>query len=453
MSKTDQWFDSLSSNSPEWAIMALRNHSDKPFPNYLSRLHNSIHRIFAPWFCGHVNSPFSHLPYTEILKQQHIELVIGSDGGQIYTGVTCRDHGIILDIQISPGQFRHQIIPRNEFIHIMPFRIDSKFPEDVSPRLKKLINGYIQDPSNDKMTEPHEILPLLDFKEGPHCSVDVIKLPRIHGLKVGIYNKIYSNYISHHYPDHADKDLIINTMSIIINEIKHLSKQELRDNEKFLYLLEEYLYLGIHAHPFESVNFSIIMAQVNFILSRFGFKGISPSNIDWVGVSEQFTEFRANFRQKLIKVNPQVANIALKTSRSPWISILVHIGDGVGDRFFSEGELIEHKDNSFRKRIEGIMITPVLPDDLTIEYMSHIEDYGDTAWIPARTYMGTWGQSKAIEGVAFRFNGPQKDNYNINYCARLKDGEWTPICKNGQYCGTKGKRKAITGLQIWINEN
>ena len=440
----EQWYDSLTPENPEWILMAVRNTTDPPLLTYLLRLHRSIHEIFAPWFCGRAESPFNYLPYTEILKQQHIALVIGHDNAPTYTGITCKEHGIMSNYVVLPGQFRHKVVLPNTWPHNMTFRFTSKFSEEnLSPRLRKLIQGYIDDPSLDKVIEP---------TEGAHCSIDVIQLPRLN-CKVSIWNKIYAHYITHHYPDHKDKDLILNTMTMIINEIRQacLEKEE-HQLESILPKLEEYLYHGIHAHPFESVNFSIIMSQVNFMLSRCGLKGLSPSNLDWIGLAEQFPEFQIVFRKKLTLRNPWIEKLGITTTilpRSHWISILAHISDE-GDQYFQEGILIEHTTTAVRKHIEGLMITSAIPDDLIVEYKGHIQNLGDTDWVQERTFMGTWGRSLALEGVMFRLTGSPSSKYQINYLARLGESEWTSICRNGEFCGTRGQSKPITGLRIWI---
>jgi hypothetical protein len=329
----DKWYDSLTPESAEWIELSVRNVSDPPLLTYLIRLHRSIHEIFSPWFCGIIESIYSHLPYIEILKQQHIALVIGHDGAPQYTGITSKEHGLNLNYVVPAGQFRHKLVPLNNWSHNMTFRFICKFPEEISPRLQKLIREYINDSGEDKIREPSEILPI-DFKGGAHCSIDVIRLPRI-DCKISVWNKIYAHYITHHYPDHKDKDIILNTMSIIMTKIKQQYLEKEYRLAKVLLLLEEYLYIGIHSHPFESVNFSIIMAQFNFMLSRFGLRGIGPSNLDWIGVSEQFPEFQLSFRKKLAQNNPHIMGLPKTIQRSPLISILAHISDD-GDQYFTK---------------------------------------------------------------------------------------------------------------------
>jgi hypothetical protein len=97
------------------------------------------------------------------------------------------------------------------------------------------------------------------------------------------------------------------------------------------------------------------------------------------------------------------------------------------------------------------MITTSLPDGLNLEYKGHIQNQGDTDWTPSRIFMGSWGKSQALEGIMLRFIGSDVNNYDINYFARLGDAEWTTICRNGEFCGTRCQHKAITGLKIWVS--
>lgn len=51
--------------------------------------------------------------------------------------------------------------------------------------------------------------------------------------------------------------------------------------KKLFIWLGTYIHLGVICHPFEKVNFSLIMLQVNFILNNFGFNSISHDYLDF----------------------------------------------------------------------------------------------------------------------------------------------------------------------------
>lgn len=55
----------------------------------------------------------------------------------------------------------------------------------------------------------------------------------------------------------------------------------LRNGEKSLDLLGYYIQLGVICHPFEKVNFSLIMSQVNYILKVWNYTPISHGYLDF----------------------------------------------------------------------------------------------------------------------------------------------------------------------------
>ena len=176
-------------------------------------------------------------------------------------------------------------------------------------------------------------------------------------------------------------------------------------------------------------------------------RGLSHSNLDWIGLSEQFAEFRLAFQAQLKLENPNIKPDSKVTKASPQISMLAHLED-FGDAYFTEGALIENTGR--RSGIEGLLIASAMPEQIQIEYMGHIARQGDTAWMPAGTYLGTWGQKRSLEGVAIRLSGAGAEKWDIVYQARAGEKEWLPSCSNGQFCGTRDQDKAITALRIQI---
>ena len=55
----------------------------------------------------------------------------------------------------------------------------------------------------------------------------------------------------------------------------------LRNGESSLYLLGYYIQLAVICHPFEKVNFSLIMSQVNYILKLWNYVPISHGYLDF----------------------------------------------------------------------------------------------------------------------------------------------------------------------------
>jgi hypothetical protein len=103
------------------------------------------------------------------------------------------------------------------------------------------------------------------------------------------------------------------------------------------------------------------------------------------------------------------------------------------------------------KRIEGFEIDPASAwSDLGVEAMGHVQDHGDTAWVPAGTFVGTRGESRRLEGFAVRLTGAQAKDYDVLYQAHLAGTGDTRVYRNGEFCGTRGESRAIEAIRIWI---
>jgi hypothetical protein len=260
-----------SETSPEWKRISVRNPNDQILNNdYLYRLYQSLVKVFSPWF--KVNGPLKDLPFSEMLRLQHIVLVTEETGCDPYLGATLVAHGR-QPAPLQAGQFRSEGHRAHDDGHAMSFRIDAKLTEVNSPHLESMRKWYRHDPSPDKIIEPSEVFP--DPFSSSHAVVDTVRPPRINE-RVKIWNEVFDNYITHHYPASRDLFLIIQAMDEVMGELRQMSRSLRRQtnlNPKFIRTLAEDLYLGIHAHPFESGNFSLVMAQVNFIFMHHQLRG------------------------------------------------------------------------------------------------------------------------------------------------------------------------------------
>lgn len=485
------YFDELSrSTKPEddtkWTQLTTRD--GKGSPHYLRNLHHGLFESFVPWF-NHTErtAPKS---YEQMMRSFHSNLIYGADGTP-YLGISPSAHGMEQPKDIYPGQFRHEVLrahPKagerkyllDDFGHTWHIRTDVKYPqgtEGLSPRIARLQQAYVDDPGKDKVWEPEPGTPEARNNNGApayfftaqhrqnHFSLDAIRMPGVE-LPIPVHNQIYQHTILHQYPRHEVKPLILKAMSDTMLELRSLASPKHEHDsatlQRALDLVSRYIYLGAHTHLFESVNMSMIVSQVNYVLSRFNLNGISSGTLDFRAMYEQFPEFDSFVRKELLKSNPRLADIPPpQHDRSPLISILAHIQDH-GDIYFPEGQTVRHPFES-GKRIEGVMVSSALPSHLKLEYMAHIagtpdQTGGDTPWTSARTFIGTTGQGRALEGVAFRLlsiDDAQKPlPYRIMYQAKIGDQDWTAPCSDGNFCGTRGKNKGITGLKVWLeNKN
>eukprot|EP00931_Biecheleriopsis_adriatica_P073098 TRINITY_DN47454_c0_g1_i1.p1 TRINITY_DN47454_c0_g1~~TRINITY_DN47454_c0_g1_i1.p1 ORF type:complete len:510 (-),score=81.78 TRINITY_DN47454_c0_g1_i1:275-1804(-) len=104
------------------------------------------------------------------------------------------------------------------------------------------------------------------------------------------------------------------------------------------------------------------------------------------------------------------------------------------------------------RRLEGLQINflnmPEIEADL--EYMAHLQDTGDTAWVQGGHFLGTRGESRRLEGFAVRFKPGSRSSeiYALQYRCHVQnigDGEW---CQEGQFAGTRGQALRLEAFQI-----
>lgn len=446
--KVRRSYDRLTPHDGEWLRISISNPADPMVrPGYLERLHRSIFEIFRPWFEG--KESHSAFSFEDVIKQMHVMMVSGNgtDKFPSYSGNTALAHGLGKP-QIEAGRFRDEIGGEAHSMYRVNFsyRADIKIPHQESERLKNLMGSYLSDhnPKRQlpKQDEPEEEFTLNTFI-GPYASIDTIELPRTNS-KARAWNRIYGHTISHYYPANGELLEIRRAMTEIMNELKSLPQSERSSQEHALDLLSEYVYLGIHAHLFQSVNFSIIMSQANYILSRFSLKGISTGNLDWIGLSEQFPEFKAVLIEKVKAENPHLFIHPHSLKRSPYLSLIADL-PSLGFVPFYEGEVIENKETL--EEIRDLMITPALPNGLILQ-ISHDPTEQDSSWMRVRDFTNTDAQS-SLPGIAIKITGDAAKQYEIHYMVRLGK-KWFPSCKNGEYCGSKDRLSAMTGLKIWI---
>ncbi len=440
----------LSSESPEWRRISVRD-AKAPLldPAYLDRLHASLNKVFVPWF--EMKRPFQALPFSEILRVQHTVLVTGESGLEQYQGATLIAHQKTPS-HVSAGVYRHEGSRAHEMGHAMTFNTEKKIGQAKSKHLQHMIDWYTSNPSKDKIAEPTSDFP--DPFSSQHAAVDLIRLPRL-GDEVFIWNEIFSNYITHHYPAPRDVPKLVDAMSRVMSEIRAIPVQLAKSSklDSYLHLLSEYLYLGIHTHPFEAGNYSLTMSQINYLLTRAQLHGISHGNLDYLGLSEPFEVFKEAFIHSIQESNPRKVRLeSISSIRSPSVplNILIHTADQ-GDLRFRDGALMEAAGS--RSGIEGIYLQPpYLSGNTRIQYKAHIAHLGDTPWLNAGEYLGTWGQGKPIEGISFRIIGESAAKYKISYQARLGSRDWTQARSNGAYCGTRGLAKPITAIVLKVEE-
>ena len=127
-------------------------------------------------------------------------------------------------------------------------------------------------------------------------------------------------------------------------------------------------------------------------------------------------------------------------------SVSAHL-ENIGDRVFSINQWIGTKGES--RRLEGFRIYN-LGGGISLEYMAHLEGYGDTRWTSG--YVGTRGESRRLEGFAIRMKGVNASKYSVWYEAHLQGGYTsnTFLQKDGAFCGSRGQSRRVEAIRIYI---
>ncbi|MCC3529259.1 MAG: matrixin family metalloprotease [Microcoleus sp. PH2017_22_RUC_O_B] len=149
-----------------------------------------------------------------------------------------------------------------------------------------------------------------------------------------------------------------------------------------------------------------------------------------------------------IHLNGKELQVEKASLPDPGLRTVAHIQD-VGDRTFSEGAVAGTTGQS--RRLEGFQINLDSPiPGLSMEYMAHVQDSGDTSWVREGQYVGTKGKSKRIEGFAIRLTGSQASKYDVFYQAHVEGIGNTPRVGNGQFSGTRGQSKRVEAISVWV---
>jgi uncharacterized protein YjdB len=157
---------------------------------------------------------------------------------------------------------------------------------------------------------------------------------------------------------------------------------------------------------------------------------------------------KAEDDSETIHLNGKEIQVEQASLPDPGLRKLVHIQD-VGDRTFSEGAVAGTTGQS--RRLEGFQINLDSPiPGLSMEYMAHVQDSGDTSWVREGQYVGTKGKSKRIEGFAIRLTGSQASKYDVFYQAHVEGIGNTPRVGNGQFSGTRGQSKRVEAISVWV---
>jgi hypothetical protein len=112
--------------------------------------------------------------------------------------------------------------------------------------------------------------------------------------------------------------------------------------------------------------------------------------------------------------------------------------------------------------VDALKITP--PDGVTLEVHVHIQSIGTkcyegvrrgkssgTGSSPNDPIMGELG--KRLEAVRIEHTAvPKALKGKLRYRGHVQGKGWMPVCKEGEWCGTRGESKRLEAIEIWYEE-
>jgi hypothetical protein len=262
---------------PEVVRLFVRQ-MDKPVKSehYLQNISDSIREGFAPWF--EKAAPGS---YVEMLKLQHVILTMGLDGSHPYLSTS-------MSQPLSSGSRGR-----------LRYELSSLF---MSPYLQYHISDYFNlsalHPAFKEFLEVgrpgSSYLVAIDGIDEPHRPVMEL---RTLNLAQGIQN--YS--VRYRYPPNPGTRFYVEELEKKMESLRALPASEGSPvtgkvpSADLLNLLADYVQLFSAGLPFDRVNYSMAMAQVNYILMKHGMRGIEHGDLDLIAVVVPTRVFRQVF--------------------------------------------------------------------------------------------------------------------------------------------------------------
>ena len=84
----------------------------------------------------------------------------------------------------------------------------------------------------------------------------------------------------------------------------------------------------------------------------------------------------------------------------------------------------------------------------SIQYQTHVQDYGWQSWKADGQTSGTSGHCKRLEAIRIKLTGQMAEKYDIYYRVHAQDYGWLGWAKNGSSAGTEGMSKRLEAIEI-----
>lgn len=152
----------------------------------------------------------------------------------------------------------------------------------------------------------------------------------------------------------------------------------------------------------------------------------------------------------------EYAKVANNTSSNGMINYMTHVQTYGDQSYVYDGSIAGTFLES--KRLEAIRIN--LNNDLIgmdggVRYTTHVQTFGwqgnpedSSTWVKDGEKAGTSGYSKRLEAICIELYGDVADNYDVYYRVHAQTFGWLDWAKNGEPAGTAGYSKRLEAIQI-----
>lgn len=398
----------LDVDDSEWHRVSTRNiHAPLIDIYFLERLHDSVEKIFIPWFTR--TGEYLDANFREALRAQHELFVEGANGKPVYHGASRVLAGATNRSTTPPGVYRHEDDRRHG---ALAFRFRELLDKNLVQELSEIVDLYWLNISDNIVIPPSAISdPTPD--RSPIFSAWIF--PRL-GRSMNSWSEYFPDHVNHYYPNSENIPAILTAMEDVLSDINEITSIEDISLETLAPLLAEFVYLGSRGHLFAGANFSLIMANANRILHLNGFRGISHGYLDLSSLAIPFRRFSEHFCDEAYSANDMERPDRPDESIGAELSVIAHISR-IGDLAFGNGEWI--MDGEDRKPIEGFSIWAMaMPPGVFLKYASLSFSEEQPVWVGPGVFVGSRGRSTPLQNLVVCLEGPESIHFRVDLKVR-----------------------------------
>ncbi|MEO1760640.1 MAG: hypothetical protein AAFR83_01390 [Cyanobacteria bacterium J06629_18] len=154
------------------------------------------------------------------------------------------------------------------------------------------------------------------------------------------------------------------------------------------------------------------------------------------------------FGQTLREGRPQEYENA-QPSRTGILQYMAHIQNWGDTNYISQPQWCGTRNQSLRLEGFRIRLAPG-SDHVNLRYKAHLQNIGDTSWHFLGEFIGTRGEKRRLEAFAIEVVGEAASRYDVYYKAHIQNLQDTGWEKNGSWCGTRGQKLRVESIAIYL---